>query len=599
MNTYSSVRRLLSDAYNTLGTRLPLLFALMITAGLLEGLGLALLFPLLEKLGLGGNDATATSPLAEMTGKFLEIIGLSDSLTPVLVFSISILLVQVSIIYLRTRIETGNQTRYTSSWHTRLFSATMDAGWLFLLRQKKARQINTIMSETSRTSAALALMMQIANNAVFAVIYAAVALTAAWQIVVILVVCGGFMYLSTRPLTRRSRQIGIDVTTVAEDLQHRTGEFLHSAKLIKASATEASATALFGDASERYRRVYFRAGTHPALIYAIYMAGGYLLIGVCVWLAVMVIALEPRSIIVAMYVFLRLYNQVSNLQQNVQALAICIAAFDTVSSELAAARAAAENGREGMTLPGSGPVAIATSGLSLRYGRTEALKDVNLSIAAGDLIGITGPSGAGKSTLVDAIVGLLPPSGGKVLVNGTDVRELDTTAWRRSIGYVGQETLLLNGTVAENIAWGTASPHSDAVVAAARLADADAFVRQLEQGYDTLIGEHGVRLSGGQRQRLGLARALLGEKRLLILDEATSALDAESEHEVLNAIQSLRRNVTILMVAHRLMPLSSADRILLFEGGELAETGTFEELVATNGRFAHLWELQNQTTGVA
>ena len=588
---------LLADAYRVLGKRLPLLFALMVVAGVLEGLGLALLFPLLEQLGLG-TAGGASSPLAGLINQLLRRAGMPNELTPLLALVVGVSLAQVVVVFLRTWTEADNQTRYTASWHMRLFSATMGAGWLYLVQQKRARQINTIISEANRTSAALNLMMQIANNSVFTATYALVALTAAWQIVVVLVVCGGGIYLATRPLSRRGHAIGAAVAAVAEDMQHRAGEFLHSAKLIKATATEGVAVSLFGEVSERYRQVYRRAGTHPALIYTIYMAGGYLLIGVCVWLAVEVMTVEPRSVIVSMYVFLRLYNQASSLQQNRQSFAISAAAFHVVQAELAAAVAAAETGHLGTVLPGIGPVAITVSDLSVHYGAHEALLKVDASLPAGGLIGITGPSGAGKSTFVDAVLGLITPSAGVVRVDGAAVSELDPVAWRQSIGYVGQETLLLNGTVAENIAWGATAPHSDAVIEAARLADADGFIRQMDGGYDAMVGDRGARLSGGQRQRLGLARALLGRKRLLILDEATSALDAESEHQVLTAIRGLRGTVTVLMIAHRLAPLKSADRIMVFEAARLTESGDFDQLMARNGRFARLWALQTHASGL-
>jgi len=190
------------------------------------------------------------------------------------------------------------------------------------------------------------------------------------------------------------------------------------------------------------------------------------------------------------------------------------------------------------------------------------------------------------------------PAARKVFVDDMPLEEIALADWRRSIGYVGQETLLLNGTVANNIAWGHDCSATE-IEAVARMANAHGFINDLPAGYATEIGDRGTRLSGGQRQRLGLARALIGNKRLLILDEATSALDSESEHEIMAALRVLRSRVTVLMVAHRLSTLCEADTILMFDQGRLIESGNWGELVARDGAFAKLWRLQQSAPGEA
>jgi len=238
------------------------------------------------------------------------------------------------------------------------------------------------------------------------------------------------------------------------------------------------------------------------------------------------------------------------------------------------------------------PAAISISGLTVRYDDQPALSEVSVDITAGSVVGLTGPSGAGKSTFVDAIVGLVVPVQGTAAIDGNSVQTLDLRAWRQQIGYVAQETLLLQGTVAENIAWGSKEVVAAEVQRAADLANADEFIQKFPNGYDTVIGGRSVRMSGGQRQRIGLARALYGNKRLIILDEATSALDSESEQQVLRAIDTLRGKVTIVMIAHRLSTLRKADRILVFEDGRIVESGEFEALIRTDGPFRRLWEFQ-------
>jgi ABC-type multidrug transport system fused ATPase/permease subunit len=177
-------------------------------------------------------------------------------------------------------------------------------------------------------------------------------------------------------------------------------------------------------------------------------------------------------------------------------------------------------------------------------------------------------------------------------VDGLALEEVALRDWRRSIGYVGQETLLFNGTVADNLTWGS-EVDRHIIEEAAWIANAHEFIMDLPEGYDTEVGDRGARLSGGQQQRLGLARALVGGKRLLILDEATSALDAENEHQILKALERLRGEVTILMVAHRLATLSLADRILILDKGRVVESGSWAELSEKKGMFDRLRQLQS------
>lgn len=317
--------------------------------------------------------------------------------------------------------------------------------------------------------------------------------------------------------------------------------------------------------------------------------------GVGIWLATDKLQLTSSVIVVSIYVFTRLYAQISELQGYRQSLAVMLPALPLVVSLLERARTAVELTHGGDQFIAQGPASIVLRGLDVVYGQHVALSKFDQIVSAGMIVGITGPSGAGKSTVVDVVVGLVPPLTGEVLVDGVPLRMLDISAWRHSVGYVTQDTLLFRGSVEENIAWGNIDIDREAVREAARKAHADSFIRALPDGYGTIIGDRGVRLSGGQRQRLGLARALLGNKRLLILDEATSALDSESEARVLEAVENLRGQVTILIVAHRLSTLRIADRVLVLEDGHLTETGSFADLLSNGGHFARLWQLQSAT----
>nr|WP_049751703.1 ABC transporter ATP-binding protein [Halorhodospira halophila] len=237
--------------------------------------------------------------------------------------------------------------------------------------------------------------------------------------------------------------------------------------------------------------------------------------------------------------------------------------------------------------------AIELDQVSFRYPGAEmhAVQQLSLAIPANTTVGIVGPSGAGKSTVVDLLLGLLAPDSGEMRVDGVTLRQQTLRDWQAGIGYVPQHIFLADDTVRGNIALGLKASEIDelAVERAARLANLDGFVRtQLPSGYDTPIGERGVRLSGGQRQRIGIARALYRDPAVLIFDEATSALDTATEKSVMSAVHNLAGQKTIILIAHRLTTVKNCDRLFVLEQGRLVEEGSWDDLIAQDGRLTQL-----------
>jgi ATP-binding cassette, subfamily C, bacterial len=583
---------LLADVWRRLRWSAAALVFLVVINGLSEGLGITLLLPLLRAVGVGSTHPDqAITPLFDGA---LAAVGLTPTWPTVLAILVSTFLVQNAIFLGQSWLAADLQNRYTAIWRTALMDAILHARWSFFVARKSGELVNVVVGETNRLSGAFYLSTQILAALVFMIVYGGLAFWISWPVTLTLLGLGAFLLALTRSLILRARTVGEGLSKGNEDLQVLSSEFLAGAKLIKASATEEVASRRFTEVVERLRRLYFQSSFHPNLLRAAFEFWGITALAGTLAVGTQVLGLDPAAVVVVIALFVRFYPRLSTLQQSWQALNVMLPAVTMAAQSLEAAERDADC-RGGGDLPTGvgGRVEIAVDSLSVAYGDRQALRRVSVRLPAGRTVAVVGSSGSGKSTLADALLGLVPAAEGVIRINGIALADLPLATWRRSVGYVSQETFLFHASVRDNLRWTHPEASDRDLEEAARRALAHDFVMALPLGYDTLVGDRAVRLSGGERQRLGLARALVGHPSLLVLDEATSALDSHSERAVLEAIAGLHGETTILTIAHRLSTVRDVDHIYVLEAGRVVEEGSWDELVAGATRFQALWQLQN------
>jgi ATP-binding cassette, subfamily B, bacterial MsbA len=478
-----------------------------------------------------------------------------------------------------------------------LYGAILRRSVAFFHRNPTGQLLSTIVNDIERVQFAMSQVLAELLQQLFTLIFTAfVVVLLGGKLAWVLLLFVPVILVSARRIGTRVRQStrrGQDRLAEIQNILHET---ITGNRIVKAFGMELWETIRFRGAARRLFRANLRAVSAAAISSPLMDVLGAAAIAVLLLLG----RDQIRNGVFTTGTFLAFIVAVFKLYEPVRKFALFYNNFQQALGASSSIFQVMDERDDVKESPGAKTLPAFSSGVAFEnvgfaYSDDESrdvLHDVDLKVRKGEVVAFVGSSGAGKSTLVHLIPRFFDVSSGRLLIDGRDVRDVTLASLRAQIGIVTQETILFNDTVRNNIAYGQPHVSTDAVLAASRAALAHDFITALPQGYDTVIGERGVRLSGGERQRLAIARALLKNAPILILDEATSSLDTESEALVQSALQNLMEGRTVFVIAHRLTTVRRADRIVVLENGTIADVGSHEDLLARFGTYRRLYDLQ-------
>ncbi|HSM84145.1 MAG TPA: ABC transporter ATP-binding protein [Nodosilinea sp.] len=575
---------------------MPLVIGFGVVTALSEGLSLSLFMPLFQSLteAAGPPDTTA---LGRLWSLLLARFSPAEVQLVAPLGILALLAVKNGLLYLNTVIFSRFNWRISHRLRSQIFSQLLRVNSEFLMEYDAGRLMSILDKEAWQATQALSTLAVLVISLCTLAVFSVFLLLTSWPLTVVSLLLLATVSGGIQTLTRRVKELGQQAAQANLGFVGKGFEQLSGLETIRQFGRQDDEQRQFERASLQVCTTFMELDRLMGAIAPLSeLAFAALLTGVLVMVV--------RSDAANLSVFLTFLFMLYRLSPQVRALdgarvnLVALAASVQVITELLEAT------RQNQMPNGHRPFVALRQGIRFqdvtfryRQGNAPVLKNLCLEILPGQTTAFVGPSGAGKSTLMGLILRRFDPVSGTVEVDGQPLPGYDLDTWRRSAAVVSQNIYLFNTTVRENIAYGQPGASAAAIVEAAKMAAAHEFITRLPQGYDTVIGERGVRLSGGQRQRLALARCLVRDPQILVLDEATNALDSLSESFIQATLTRLGRDRTVLMIAHRLSTIERADQVFVIDGGRLVERGTVPELLQSSGLFAQLYRLQNPTRG--
>jgi len=542
------------------------IITLSVFNSLANGVSILLLIPMLNIVNISSSDI----------GIFSFAITLFSNLT------YSIRVAVLLIVYIMVMLTTSLLSRYMSIYNTKfvqkyvkrlrlkVYNSVIDADWEIFTAQKHNDLLNSFTNETSNISSAMTIFPTIVSIVITAITQLSIAFALNIPLTLIVLVFGSIFFLIFKKYFAIAKLNGERMRIANRQYLDEIKNQLDSIKEIKSYGVEEFHKKLLHDVLDEYETASIRRTKMATLPTLLFSMSSTILITIIFYIANVILQVEIMELILIVYIFARIWPIFSRLHKEMFSLNNAIPSFENVDRMLRTlnATSAEKEASEGHI---DIKREIAFDSVSFAYsGTTEKILDTTtFSIKAHTITALKGESGVGKSTIVDLLMGLLRPSEGRILFDDTVLDHQNIRAWRRSIGYMPQDPIILNKSIRENITRFNPHVSEEEIILALKNSQAFDFVQKLPDGLDTLMGNKGIRLSGGEKQRIALARVLVSSPSILILDEATSALDNENDRKIQEIIQSLKQSMTIVIVAHRISTIESADHVMNVKNGQV------------------------------